>query len=526
MPAGRGGRGDHRPGHRRVAGRRARPPRISAGPATTSTRWPARPRPGTCSSAARRPPAATTRSSPRSPTCATPASRSRRSTPDGSSVITKHPGTGGAVTVGTVTAQLLYEVAGPRYAGPDVTLRLDTVRLSQDGPDRVRIGGVRGEPPPPTLKVSLNAHRRIPQPGGVRAHRAGHRGQGPAGPASSSRAPLPAGARVDAGPHRPRRRRDRGTGQRDAALRGARQRRQGHRPGVLRRRGRARAGQLSRLPPHRAAGRRAAVRRVHRGLRGPGPGPARRRCCPTAGAVAVARSAAPGALEPADAGSCRTGVAADGPTRRVPLGTVAGARSGDKGGDANVGVWARDEAAWPWLAAALTADRLRELLPETAGLPVHPLPAAEPARGQLRHRGPARRGRRRGRAVRSAGQGGSANGCGPATSRCPRSCWDDRAALRRWTTARAAYAGEPGRHAGQAGRDRRRAGQGASRAAGRSTPTGTGAAASCWPASGSSCCWTPAPRSWSCRRWRPGAPSSRSAAAWSPGSASSRAPSA
>ena len=76
--------------------------------------------------------------------------------PDGSSVITKHPGTGGAVTVGTVTAQLLYEVAGPRYAGPDATLRLDTVQLSDDGPDRVAISGVRGEPPPPTLKVSLN----------------------------------------------------------------------------------------------------------------------------------------------------------------------------------------------------------------------------------------------------------------------------------------------------------------------------------------------------------------------------------
>jgi hypothetical protein len=60
----------------------------------------------------------------------------------------------------------------------------------------------------------------------------------------------------------------------------------------------------------------------------------------------------------------------DGPTRRVPLGTVAGARSGDKGGDANVGVWARDEAAWPWLASTLTTDRLRELLPEAAGLPV------------------------------------------------------------------------------------------------------------------------------------------------------------
>ncbi len=77
--------------------------------------------------------------------------------PDGSSVITKHPGTGGAVTVGTVTAQLLYEVAGPRYAGPDATLRLDTVQLRQDGKDRVAIAGVRGEPPPPTLKVSLNS---------------------------------------------------------------------------------------------------------------------------------------------------------------------------------------------------------------------------------------------------------------------------------------------------------------------------------------------------------------------------------
>ena len=72
---------------------------------------------------------------------------------DGSCVITKHPGTGGFVDVGTVTAQLLYETGGARYAGPDVTARLDTVRLTQDGPDRVRIDGVRGEAPPPALKV-------------------------------------------------------------------------------------------------------------------------------------------------------------------------------------------------------------------------------------------------------------------------------------------------------------------------------------------------------------------------------------
>ena len=76
---------------------------------------------------------------------------------DGSSVITKHAGTGGAVSVGTVTAQLLYEITGARYANPDVTLRVDTVELSDDGPDRVRIGGVKGEPPPPKLKVSLNS---------------------------------------------------------------------------------------------------------------------------------------------------------------------------------------------------------------------------------------------------------------------------------------------------------------------------------------------------------------------------------
>ncbi|MFB8399230.1 acyclic terpene utilization AtuA family protein, partial [Streptomyces yangpuensis] len=74
---------------------------------------------------------------------------------DGSAVITKHPGTGGAVTTGTVTAQLLYETQGVRYLGPDVTARLDTVRLTDDGADRVRITGVRGEHPPATLKVGV-----------------------------------------------------------------------------------------------------------------------------------------------------------------------------------------------------------------------------------------------------------------------------------------------------------------------------------------------------------------------------------
>ena len=75
---------------------------------------------------------------------------------DGSSVITKHEGTGGMVTIGTVTAQLLYEVGGPRYANPDVTARFDTVRLEQQGRDRVRIRGTVGEAPPDRLKVAMN----------------------------------------------------------------------------------------------------------------------------------------------------------------------------------------------------------------------------------------------------------------------------------------------------------------------------------------------------------------------------------
>ncbi|MBF6370937.1 acyclic terpene utilization AtuA family protein, partial [Nocardia puris] len=75
---------------------------------------------------------------------------------DGSSGITKHAGTGGAVTVDTVEAQLMYELQGARYAGPDVTARLDSIRLTQEGPDRVLVDGVVGEAPPPQLKVSLN----------------------------------------------------------------------------------------------------------------------------------------------------------------------------------------------------------------------------------------------------------------------------------------------------------------------------------------------------------------------------------
>ena len=75
---------------------------------------------------------------------------------DGSSVISKHPGTGGMLSIDTVTAQLMYEVQSTEYLGPDVTTHLDTIALADDGPDRVRVSGVGGSLPPERLKVCVN----------------------------------------------------------------------------------------------------------------------------------------------------------------------------------------------------------------------------------------------------------------------------------------------------------------------------------------------------------------------------------
>jgi Acyclic terpene utilisation family protein AtuA len=292
---------------------------------------------------------------------------------DGSSVITKHPGTGGAVTVGTVTAQLLYEVAGPRYAGPDATLRLDTAQLSQAGPDRVAVTGVRGEPPPRTLKVSLNAL------GGYRNQvefvLTGLDIEAKAQLVTEQLAAvLPPEvtwelARTD--------RADAATEeQASATLRCVAR---GTDPKAIGRAFSAAAVELAlasypgfhlTAPPGDAQPYgvftaayldRAEVRQLA--------------VLPDGTSVRVREPAVTRPLEPAEPAAVPPWTGA-GPARRVPLGTVAGARSGDKGGDANVGVWVRDAAAWPWLAGTLTVDMLRELLPEAAALAVtrHLLP--------------------------------------------------------------------------------------------------------------------------------------------------------
>ncbi|MDY6828143.1 MAG: acyclic terpene utilization AtuA family protein [Pseudomonadota bacterium] len=75
---------------------------------------------------------------------------------DGSFVVTKHPETGGRVSVGTVTAQIMYEIRGTQYLNPDVIAHFDTMRIEQAGEDRVRVSGVKGSNPPPQHKVCIN----------------------------------------------------------------------------------------------------------------------------------------------------------------------------------------------------------------------------------------------------------------------------------------------------------------------------------------------------------------------------------
>ncbi|MEM8883478.1 MAG: acyclic terpene utilization AtuA family protein [Planctomycetota bacterium] len=76
--------------------------------------------------------------------------------PDGSFVVTKHPGTGGLVSVHTVSEQLLYEMGDPAYISPDCIAYFNTISLEQAGPDRVAVSGVQGSPAPEKFKVSIS----------------------------------------------------------------------------------------------------------------------------------------------------------------------------------------------------------------------------------------------------------------------------------------------------------------------------------------------------------------------------------
>ncbi|MGI6875564.1 acyclic terpene utilization AtuA family protein [Amycolatopsis sp. 3B14] len=290
---------------------------------------------------------------------------------DGSSVITKHPGTGGAVTAGTVTAQLLYEIAGARYAGPDVTARFDTLTLTEDGPDRVRISGTRGEAPPPTLKVCLNTL------GGFRNETTFVL----TGLDIEAKAELVRDQLEDALKDRPPAEirwtlartdhEDADTEQRASALLHCAVKDAD--PKVA---GRAFSGAAIELalasypgfhvtaPPSDAspygvytAAYVDAAEVPHVAVL---PDGSRVDIAPASDTLPLSEVDEPELPEPLP----------DGPARRVPLGTILGARSGDKGGDANLGVWARSDDAWRWLAHHLTVEEFQRLLPETADLTV------------------------------------------------------------------------------------------------------------------------------------------------------------
>ena len=300
---------------------------------------------------------------------------------DGSCVIGKHDGTGGEVSVATVTSQLLYEIGGPEYFGPDVTTRFDTIELEQAAPDRVRIHGTKGEPPPSTLKVCLN------RAGGLR----NDINVCLVGLDVEAKAKLVEEAFWRACPYRPSDyasvstrlvrtdRPDPETNEQAVAL--------------LR-------ISVKDVDPHKV-GRAFSNAFIELALStipgffavGGGPGDGRPfgvyqpAMIPAAvvsqevvllgGETHQVSSVVSGEAVEVQPKPGPRASAPGGPTVRAPLGRVFGSRSGDKGGNANLGVFARSDAAWAWLDANLTTERLCALLPEVARFPVdrHRLPA-------------------------------------------------------------------------------------------------------------------------------------------------------
>ncbi len=295
---------------------------------------------------------------------------------DGSSVITKHDGTGGLVSVGTVTAQLLYEIAGPAYANPDVIAHFDTVTLTQDGPDRVRLSGTRGSPPPATAKVAMNflggyrntmtlvltgldieekaawAEQELfailggrDQFGEVDVRLL--RFDQPDAPTNEQ---ATAHLRITVKDPDPRQvGRWFSNATMELALGGY-------------------AGFHTTTPPTAES-----AYGVYWPALVPASAVAHTVVLPDGSTTPIppTNPAPKPPLAPAIPQAPTIPQAPPGAaTTRAPLGRVCGARSGDKGGNANIGVWTRDPAAYPWLRDYLTVDRLRTLIPECARLEV------------------------------------------------------------------------------------------------------------------------------------------------------------
>ena len=307
---------------------------------------------------------------------------------DGSSVITKHPGTGGIVSVGTVTAQLLYEIGDPAYLNPDVVAYFDTLQLEQAGPDRVAVTGTKGSPPPDTLKVALNML------GGYRStmtmvltgldieEKASYATSllfgllGEAGQPEEVDVRLLRFDRPDAPSN------ELATAHLRITVKDKDERKAGRAfsDAVTELALGGYAGFHTTTPPVSASAygvywpalvpASAVTQTVHLSDGTSSVVPhtvGSRDATPEFPAAAFLAAAVPGGL--ADVGPVA-------PLVEIPLGRLCGARSGDKGGDANVGLWAVSPRAYAWLRRHLTTERFRELLTEAASLDIdrHELP--------------------------------------------------------------------------------------------------------------------------------------------------------
>ncbi|MUL46289.1 DUF1446 domain-containing protein [Mycobacterium sp. CBMA293] len=292
---------------------------------------------------------------------------------DGSFVITKPADTGGVVSPGTVTAQLLYEVGAPAYLNPDVTAHFDTLTISQEEPDRVRVSGTNGSAPPPTLKACIN---------GIGGYRntmtmvlTGLNIEDKAAwaveelfeilgsqdrfdevdvqllrydrPDPTSLAEATAHLRVTV-KDRDRDNVDRSFSNAVVELAVA-----GY-PGFHTTTPPASASEFGVYWPTLVPAEHVEHVVVHHDG--------------TQELIAGNREAGLPPTLPVAAASAATEF---GPTTRRPLGSIVAARSGDKGGNANVGVWTDAPERWEWLQAHLTTERFTDLVPEAAGLTVH-----------------------------------------------------------------------------------------------------------------------------------------------------------
>ena len=313
---------------------------------------------------------------------------------DGSCVITKHEGTGGVVSPGTVTAQLLYEIGDPAYLNPDVVTHFDTIRLEQAGPDRVALTGTRGSPPPDTLKVALNML------GGYRNTMTmvltGLDIEDKASHATTMLFGLLGGTETFADADVRLLRFDRpdapGNELATAHLRIT------VKDQDEKKVGRAFSDAAFQLALGGYAGFHTTTPPTPAsafGLYWPALVPAGvvtqqvhlpdgasldipHTCAQDSPATAVGSSGSLAGAGHAEGAGPPNPPAADvpgpavvsGPTVQIPLGRLCGARSGDKGGNANVGLWAISAPAYDWLRQFLTTERFRELLTEASALDV------------------------------------------------------------------------------------------------------------------------------------------------------------